>query len=161
MSGARRIVFLTLDEVLMIHTRQLARHGGAGGLRDLGALSSAIAMPRATFGGRELHATLDEKAGAYLFHVSQAHAFVDGNKRVALASALVFLWLNERAVRATEDEVVDLTLGVASGKVTKAEVAVFFLRQHCPEVSVTPSPSSSPAPRLRALRPRRGARPSC
>jgi death on curing protein len=123
-----RLVFLTLDEVLAIHARQIEQYGGARGLRDLGALSSAIGMPRATFDGKDLHATLDEKAGAYLFHVSQAHAFVDGNKRVALASALVFLWLNDRTVRATEDEVVDLTLGVASGKVTKPEVAVFFQR---------------------------------
>ena len=118
--------FLTLDEVLAIHAWQIESYGGASGLRDLGALQSAVAMPRATFDGEYLHATVHEKAAAYLFHVTQNHPFVDGNKRAGLATALVFLWVNGMLVRATDDEVVALTIGVARGATTKAEVAVFF-----------------------------------
>ena len=115
-----------LDEVLAIHAWQISSYGGAGGVRDLALLMSALALPQATFDGRDLHATIEEKAAAYLFHIAQNPPFVDGNKRVALATALVFLWLNERVIGATEDDVVDLTLGVASGHRSKAEVAVFF-----------------------------------
>jgi death-on-curing protein len=119
-------VFLTLDEVLALHAWQIDRYGGGQGVRDLGALQSALAMPRATFDDLRLHETVPEMAAAYLFHISQNHPLVDGNKRVALATALVFLWLNGFAVRASEDAVVDLAIGVASRRVTKAEAAVFF-----------------------------------
>jgi death-on-curing protein len=121
--------FLTLDEVLAIHADQVERYGGSRGLRDLGLLESAVAVPRATFGRQLLHPTLEEMAAAHLFHLVQDHPFVDGNKRVGLGAALAFLGLNGRRLVATEDEVVDLVLSVASGPRSKAEVAV-FLRRH-------------------------------
>jgi death-on-curing protein len=119
-------LFLSLEEVLALHDDQLRRYGGAGGLRDLGLLSSAVAMPEASFGGELLHQTLFEMAAAYLFHVARNHPFLDGNKRTALAAALVFLWLNDQEIEASEDELTDLVLGVAEGRVSKAEVAVFL-----------------------------------
>lgn len=67
--------FLTLDEVLALHADQIERYGGSGGLRDLGLLESAVAAPRATFGGALLHPTLPEMAAAYLFHLVQNHPF--------------------------------------------------------------------------------------
>jgi len=76
-----------------------------------------------------MHPSLPEQAAAYLFHLVKNHPFVDGNKRVAVAAALVFLDLNGLQVDATEDELVELTVGAASGTVTKAEIAVFF-RKH-------------------------------
>ena len=68
-------------------------------------------------------------AAAYLFHIAQNHPFVDGNKRTALASALVFLLMNEVEMDSSEDDLTDLVLGVAEGKITKSEVAV-FLQKH-------------------------------
>jgi death on curing protein len=121
--------FLTLDEALAIHAHQIARYGGSLGIRDLGLLEAALAMPEATFGGDLLHATLEEQAAAYLFHLAKNHPFVDGNKRAALACALVFLRLNEIRISARDDELVMLVLGVAEGRISKAEVAVFF-RNH-------------------------------
>ncbi len=88
--------FLTLGEVLEIHRDQIGRYGGAAGIRDLGLLQSALSQPRATFGGEFLHGDLAEMAAAYLFHLVCDHPFVDGNKRVGLVSAIVFLRLNRR-----------------------------------------------------------------
>jgi death-on-curing protein len=121
--------FLSLDEVLAIHAHQIGRYGGALGIRDRGLLESALAMPQASFSGEALHATLHEQAAAYLFHLVKSHPFVDGNKRVGLAVCLVFLQLNRVRIRATDDELVGLVLGVADGRHGKAEVAV-FLRHH-------------------------------
>jgi death-on-curing protein len=121
--------FLVLDEVLAIHAHMIADYGGSDGIRDVGLLESALAMPQASFQGVELHPTLHEQAAAYLFHLVKNHPFVDGNKRVALAVALVFLELNGTSVSASEDELVDLTVGAAAGSVSKAEAAT-FLRTH-------------------------------
>jgi death-on-curing protein len=95
-------------------------------VRDLGLLSSALAMPEASFGGVYLHASLAEMAAAYLFHVAQNHPFLDGNKRAALATALAFLWLNDRRLEAGEGELTELVMGVAAGRVAKADVAVYI-----------------------------------
>ena len=119
-------LFLTLDEVLAIHADQIRRHGGRHGVRDVGLLGSALAMPQATFGGVYLHTSLAEMAAAYLFHVAQNHPFVDGNKRAALASALAFLWLDDRRLEAGDDELTELVMGLAAGRVGKADAAVFF-----------------------------------
>ncbi len=99
------------------------------GLRDRGLLESALAMPEATVGRESLHPSLEEQAAAYLFHLVKNHPFMDGNKRVGLACCLVFLRLNGRRVRATDDALVNLVLGVAEGRLAKADVAV-FLRAH-------------------------------
>lgn len=118
--------YLTLDEVLAIHAHQIRRYGGGLGLRDRSLLESALAMPGASFGGQDLHPTLIEKGAAYLFHLVKNHPFVDGNKRVGLAVALVFLRLNGLAIAATDDELVALVLGVVDGSRSKADVAVFL-----------------------------------
>ena len=79
--------FLDLDLVLRTHRGLIERYGGEEGLRDAGLLQSAIAQPRAMFGGEFLHKDLFEMAAAYLFHVVQNHAFLDGNKRTGAACA--------------------------------------------------------------------------
>lgn len=123
--------FLTLDEVLEIHFDQLQRYGGSAGLRDLGLLQSALAQPESTFGGQFLHADLFEMAAAYLFHLVQNHPFVDGNKRVGTVSALVFLEMNDVSVDAPEDDLEQLVLNVAQGKLGKQEIGDFF-RKNAP-----------------------------
>jgi death-on-curing protein len=121
-------VFLTLDDVLESHHEQLAEFGGSSGLRDLGLLQSALAQPAAMFGGRFLHADLFEMAAAYLFHLVLNHPFVDGNKRVALEAALVFLELNGWSIEATDEALVDVVLGTIQGERTKSDIAEFFRR---------------------------------
>jgi len=119
-------IFLTLDEVLALHADQVERYGGALGIRDLALLESAIAAPTASYQGEFLHGSLYEIAAAYLFHLVKNHPFVDGNKRVALISTIVFLGFNDLALTAEPDELTSLVLGVADGSVSKAEVAVFL-----------------------------------
>ena len=77
------ITFLTLDEVVHIHREQIELHGGSDGVRDIGLLESAIAMPAAGFGDEYLHKDIHEMAAAYLFHIVQNHPFIDGNGRTA------------------------------------------------------------------------------
>jgi death on curing protein len=125
----RAPVFLSLDEILIIHQQQLALYGGGGGggIRDIGLLESALAMPFQSFGGAYVHDGLFEQAAAYLFHLCKNHPFVDGNKRVALAAALVFLALNGVRIVAHEDELTELVVSVAAGRTRKAAIAVFLL----------------------------------
>jgi death-on-curing protein len=119
-------VFLELDEVLALHADQIERYCGSRGIRDIGLLKAALAMPKATFDGQLLHGTLAEQAAAYLFHCAKNHAFVDGNKRIALMAMLAFLGLNDRRLDADPDDLFQLVMGVAAGDASKADAAVFI-----------------------------------
>jgi death-on-curing protein len=119
-------VFLNLAEVLEIHQDQIERYGGTAGIRDLELLKSALGLPAATFDGEFLHADIYEMAAAYLFHIVRNHPFIDGNKRTGTVTALVFLLLNGFNFNAPENELVKTVLAVAAGKMTKAELALFF-----------------------------------
>lgn len=125
-------IFLSLAEIIEIHDYQIKNFGGAHGLRDIELLKSAIAMPSATFGGTYLHPTIYEMASAYLFHLVENHPFVDGNKRVGAMATLIFLDLNNIDFNASDEEFTNLVLQVASGKMLKAEITLFF-RKHCSE----------------------------
>jgi death on curing protein len=95
---------LTLGEVVALHRAVIESAGGASGLRDLAALESAIAQPRATFDARDLHPTLTGKAAALAYSLALDHPFIDGNKRVAHAAMEVFLNLNGLELDAGVDE---------------------------------------------------------
>jgi death on curing protein len=120
--------FLSLAEVLEIHQDQVARYGGANGIRDIELLKSALGMPPATYGGQFLHTDIYEMAAAYLFHLAKNHPFVDGNKRVGAVAALVFLDLNGFVFDAPEEDFAEMVLAVARGDLGKADVAVFIRR---------------------------------
>lgn len=122
------IRYFAIDDVLHLHRLSIEQFGGASGVRDRGLLEAAIAMPQASFGGSELHPDIESKAAAYLFHISQAHAFVDGNKRTAMAAALTFILVNGLDYDATDDELIELGLGVAAGNITKDELVSRFRR---------------------------------
>ena len=119
----KKIAFLTLAEVAKIHSDQIQHYGGSEGIRDMNLLSSAVAMPYASFSGRFLHSDLYEMAAAYAFHLCQNHPFVDGNKRTALASALVFLELNGITVSDPEGRLYDAMLSLASWDMGKEAFA--------------------------------------
>ena len=119
-------VFLSLAEVLEIHRDQVERYGGHTGIRDLGLLQSALAMPAAGFGGKYLHSDLIEMSAAYLFHIVQNHPFVDGNKRTGTVAAIVFLSLNAIELQADETQLEKLVFDVAKGKAGKSTVADFL-----------------------------------
>lgn len=120
--------YLTLGEVVELHRLVLAASGGATGIRDLGALESAVAQPRASFGGSDLHPTVIEKTGALGFALAQGHPFVDGNKRVAHAAMATFLLLSNADIAATVDEQEQLMLNLASGRLSRSDL-VNWLRE--------------------------------
>jgi len=119
----KQTIFLTLSEVVEIHADQIEQYGGGNGVRDINLLSSAVAMPYATFSGDFLHRDIFEMAAAYAFHISQNHPFVDGNKRTALASALVFLELNRIGIPDPDEKLYDAMIQIASGKMAKEKFA--------------------------------------
>jgi len=121
--------YLGLTQVVELHERIVGATGGALGVRDLGALESALAQPKATFAGRDLHRTLAEKAAALCFSLAQNHPFVDGNKRVAHAAMETFLVLNGWEVRASVDQQERLMLQLATGEISRDELAS-WLRDH-------------------------------
>jgi len=120
------VTFLSVDDVLEIHRQVIEAFGGDPGLRDRGLLESAIAMPRSTFDGKELHPSLALKAAAYHYHLCANHPFVDGNRRVAVVAAELLLLVNGRDLPARDEDIETITMGVAGGRISKEQVATFF-----------------------------------
>ncbi len=114
----------SVEAVLAIHSEVLAAHGGALGLRSRELLESAVAAPQASMMGVALITDPIEIAAAYLFYLCSNHPFVDGNKRVALATCLVFLSENGLLLNETldVDHWENLTLAVAAGALSREEV---------------------------------------
>ncbi|NNM84577.1 MAG: type II toxin-antitoxin system death-on-curing family toxin [Phycisphaerales bacterium] len=123
-----KIVFLTLEDVLYFHGNTIAHEGGTAGLRDRGLLESAVMMPQVAVGGRYLHRGISAMAAAYLFHICQAHAFYDGNKRAAVISAIAFLKVNGHTLKTGNRELIALALGVANGTLDKSAVTIWIRR---------------------------------
>ena len=117
------IHFPTLAEVVDIHCNQIRLYGGLPGIRNVNHLSSAIAMPHASFHGEYLHNDIYEMAAAYAFHIGKNHPFIDGNKRTALVSALVFLELNGISISDSQGKLYDAMLDLSTGKLNKSEFA--------------------------------------
>jgi death-on-curing protein len=115
------VCHLTVTAVKAIHAEVLAAHGGASGLRDETLLESAVAAPQATMMGQPLISDPVEIAAAYLFYLCRNHAFVDGNKRTALAACLVFLESNNllRDEKLPTDRWEEFVLDVAASKLDR------------------------------------------
>ncbi len=120
------LAHLTVSAVRAIHAEVIAAHGGSRGLRDAALLESAVAAPQATMMGQSLITNPVELAAAYLFYLCRNHPFVDGNKRTALATCLVFL--SQNGLLATEELDADawaqLTLDVADGRLDREQTTV-------------------------------------
>jgi death-on-curing protein len=117
-------VWLDRTDALAIHEMMLAQYGGLAGVRDEGLLESALAKPQNRFAYTK--PSLPELAASYAVGVVLNHPFLDGNKRTGFMLAATFLELNGRSFNATEESVVQNTLGLASGKLKKAGYAVWL-----------------------------------
>jgi death on curing protein len=124
----KKIRFLTMSEIMVIYEDQIRRYGGKYGVRDISLLSSALALPESTYDGKYLHENIPEMACAYAFHISENHPFIDGNKRTALASALVFLDINEYELICSEEEIYETMMLVAEGEYKKEQLREFFIK---------------------------------
>jgi len=119
--------FLSRLSVEAMHAEQLHRHGGAHGLRDENALESALvrAENKSHYGDPDIA----DMAGSYMFGLARNHAFVDGNKRTALAAALAFLVVNRYMPTADHGTLYSFVMSVAAGEIDETGAAAFF-RDH-------------------------------
>ncbi len=122
----RTIQYLSVEQVLALHGALVQAFGGAAGLRDRGRLEAAVARPAATFGGEDLYDDLAAKAAALMHSLVLNHPFVDGNKRVGVAAAELFLSCNLQLLSVTDDELEALTLAVAQGTIEAEALAIWF-----------------------------------
>lgn len=104
--------YLTVAQVLFIHDQMIKRFGGSFGVRDLGLVESAVARPQASFDGQDLYVDILDKAAALLQSLLKNHPFVDGNKRIALTSAGLFLKLNGWKLINSHEEEVEFAIAV-------------------------------------------------
>ena len=118
------MIFLTVEQALEVHHDQIERFGGAHGLRDEGAFKSALdaAENRAYYESADVVTC----AATYAFHLCQAHAFIDGNKRIAAAVMLIFLDINGRELVSDDEENIALFLSVASGQTSRDQLEEFL-----------------------------------
>jgi death-on-curing protein len=121
--------YLTLGEVVALHRAVVEASGGATGVRDLAALESALAQPRATFGGEDLYPSAVEKAATLCFSIVMNHPFMDGNKRVGHAAMETFLMLNGLGLVADVGEQERLMVDLAGGRRSRDELLA-WLRDH-------------------------------
>ena len=123
------VLFLSVDDVLLLHRDTIDSDGGSPGVRDHGLLDAAVAMPRQQFGGKYLHEDVAAMAAAYMFHIAQNHPFVDGNKRAAVLSALAFLSVNGIQELPDPKDLESITFQVAAGELGK-DVLTKWIRKN-------------------------------
>jgi death-on-curing protein len=126
--------YLSVEQVLALHRELVHEFGGSAGWRDRGALESAVARPAMTFGGEDLYVDLAAKAAALMHSLVLNHPFIDGNKRVGVAAAELFLEYNHQIIEATDEELEAITLSVAEGQL-EVEALAIWIRQRLTELS--------------------------
>lgn len=119
-----------------LHDAEVQRNGGLAGLRDDGAVESALARPRQKWAYET--PDLADMAAAYGFGLAKNHGYLDGNKRAAFIAIGLFLGLNGQRLTATEPEAVTVILGVASGELGEAELTVWIRRSMAPRGAPAP-----------------------
>ena len=123
------MIRLTKDQVISMHRAMISATGGSNGIRDEGLLESALEAPFQTFGGTDIYPTLLQKAARLGFSIVSNHPFVDGNKRIGVHTMLVFLELNGVEIDCTQEELVEVGLSLASGKMS-ADMLFEWLGNH-------------------------------
>ena len=123
--------WLSRRDVEAFHAAQILEFGGLGGLRDPGALESALARPHNLVAYNK--PDVCELAASYAFGIARNHPFVDGNKRTAFVAAAVFLEINGRTLHASEEDAVVTFLALASGQLSEVELAAWFKLNSKPE----------------------------
>ena len=116
------MIILTVDEIISIHSLLCRKTGGSDGLRDRGLLESAVYSAEMTFSGAEVYPTLEEKCARLCYALTSNHPFVDGNKRIGILTMLVCLRLNGVELKFTQEELIDLSLSAASGKLSYEDI---------------------------------------
>ncbi len=123
------MIKLTKEQVILLHTQLVERTGGKDGIRNEGALESALSNPFQSFGGEELYPGIEQKAVQLCCGLVKNHAMIDGNKRIGVHAMLVFLALNGWELTYTQKELSDVILELAAGEI-KSEEMLEWVKAH-------------------------------
>ena len=121
------MIWISAEDVILIHSRVIEGSGGLDGLRDRDGLEAAVSAPMQTFDGKELYPTDLEKIARLGFGLASNHAFVDGNKRIGVFTMLMTLQLNSINLHYTQGELVSLGLLVAAGEMDYESILAWIL----------------------------------
>ncbi len=120
---------ITKNQIILLHDQIISETGGTRGLRDEGLLESALFTPFQVYGNEELYQSILEKAARLGYGLVKNHAFIDGNKRIGAHAMLVFLTLNKIETNYTQDDLINIIMGVASGQCNYADL-LEWVRAH-------------------------------
>jgi death-on-curing protein len=120
-------IWISVELAMAIHKRQLAEHGGADGVRDMGLLESALNRPRHLFAYAQPTPEVPALAASYAFGVARNHAFIDGNKRSAYVICRTFMILNGYDLTAAKVDRYTIFLDLAAGSITEEELATWLI----------------------------------
>lgn len=115
--------FIELADVLLFHEKIIDKTGGGKGVRDIGLIESALSRAFVTFDGVELYGSIISKVSATVYSLIRNHGFIDGNKRIGIAVMLLLLQLNHINISFTQEELVKLGLGIASGLINETQIS--------------------------------------
>lgn len=121
---------LTKEQILMLHSMAIKQSGGMDGIRDDGLLDLALKSPFQTFESTELYPSIQSKAARLCFSIISNHPFIDGNKRIGILAMLVFLDVNQISITCSNEDIIDLGLGVASGKYDSKYIMDWIIRHN-------------------------------
>lgn len=127
------MIYLTKEEILLIHSMVIDETGGSHGVRDHHALAALEDLPKQMAFGKELYATVFDKGAVYIRNIIGSHPFVDGNKRTAMTAAAVFFELNRYRSISKEGEIEKMALQIIQEKLTLSAIAK-WLKRHTRKV---------------------------
>jgi len=113
---------LSVSDIIVLHQKVIDKTGGSHGIRDIGLIESAVTRAYATFGGNDLYETVEAKIAVTVYSLVSNHGFVDGNKRISIAAMLLLLQLNGYKLQYSQQELIDLGLGLASGNLDENDI---------------------------------------
>ena len=121
-----KIIYLTLEAIKEMHTQEMEYTKGVLGIRNLEGLKSAVEQPKASFGNKELYTDVFIKAAVLSYSIAEGQVFIDGNKRIALLSALVFLEINGHTIEQEEESLYGCMINMALKKLSKEDFALIL-----------------------------------
>lgn len=121
---------VTLNDILLFHRKIIKETGGSEGIRDFGLIDSSLNRAFQTFNGIELHQDTIEKISVITYSLIKNHGFIDGNKRIGIATMLLILKLNNIKIGYNQQELVQLGFGIADGSIDEKEIKN-WIEQHC------------------------------
>ncbi len=120
---------VTISDILLFHKRIIKETGGSDGIRDIGLIDSSLNRAFQTFNRTELHPDIIEKTAVITYSLINNHGFIDGNKRIGIATMLLILKQNNIKIEYTQKELVQLGLGIAEGLIDEKEIKN-WIEQH-------------------------------